>query len=147
MLLKKRGKRLCPAYSVEFQIQHQVFRFADGLADREAPRSRARERIAAIAAEPLDATRLRRQVLGSLREVIGYDAYVWLLTDPVTAVGAAPLAEVPCLPELPALIKAKYATPVNRWTTLRSQRSPTGRLRDATDPGSSKVDLRQDGRT
>lgn len=95
-------------------------------------RSRARERIAAIAAESLDAMRLRGQVLDGLREVIGYDAYVWLLTDPVTAVGAAPLAAVPCLPELPALIKAKYATPVNRWTALRSQHSPTGRLRDAT---------------
>ena len=53
---------------------------------------------------------LRRQVLAILREVIDFDAYVWLLTDPVTTVGAAPLADVPCLPELPALIKAKYAT-------------------------------------
>ena len=63
-------------------------------------------------------------VLSVLREVIDFDAYVWLLTDPVTAVGVAPLAEVPCLPELPALIRAKYATPVNRWTALRRQRSP-----------------------
>jgi DNA-binding CsgD family transcriptional regulator len=94
-------------------------------------RTRARERIAAIGAEPLDAMRLRRQVLEVLREVIDYDAYVWLLTDPVTTVGAAPLAAVPCLPELPALIKAKYATPVNRWTVLQSQASPAGRLRAA----------------
>jgi DNA-binding CsgD family transcriptional regulator len=94
-------------------------------------RTRARERIAAIGAEPLGAMRLRGQVLEALREVIGYDAYVWLLTDPVTTVGAAPLAAVPCLPELPALIKAKYATPVNRWTALRHA-SPTGRLHDAT---------------
>jgi DNA-binding NarL/FixJ family response regulator len=94
-------------------------------------RSRARERIAAIAAEPLDAIRLRRQVLEVLREVIDYDAYVWLLTDPVTTVGAAPLAAAPCLPELPALIKAKYATPVNRWTALRNQNSPAARLHDA----------------
>ena len=87
-------------------------------------RTRARERIEAITAEPLDATNLRRRVLEVLREVIDYDAYVWLLTDPVTEVGAAPLAAVPCLPELPALIKAKYATPVNRWTVLRQQESP-----------------------
>ena len=58
-------------------------------------------------------------------EVIDFDAYVWLLTDPVTAVGVAPLADVPCLPELPALIRAKYATPVNRWTVLRLQSSPS----------------------
>jgi DNA-binding CsgD family transcriptional regulator len=95
-------------------------------------RTRARERIAAIGAEPLDAMHLRRQVLEVLGEVIGHDAYVWLLTDPVTTVGAAPLAAVPCLPELPTLIKAKYATPVNRWTTLRIQGSPTARLRDVT---------------
>ena len=76
---------------------------------------------------------LRGQVLAILREVIDFDAYVWLLTDPVTTVGAAPLANVPCLPELPALIKAKYATPVNRWTALRHPAGPVGRLSDAVD--------------
>jgi DNA-binding CsgD family transcriptional regulator len=94
-------------------------------------RSRSRERIEAIAAQALDAVSLRRQVLGVLSGVIGYDACVWLLTDPVTTVGAAPLADVPCLPELPALIKAKYATPVNRWTALRNQASPAGRMHHA----------------
>lgn len=58
---------------------------------------------------------------------------MWLLTDPVTAVGAAPVAEVPCVTELPALIKAKYATPVNRWTTLRHGGSPAGLLTEAVD--------------
>ena len=110
-------------------------------------RTRARERIEAIGAAPPgtaagdaapsgaagpDAMSLRRQVLDILREVIDFDAYVWLLTDPVTAVGSAPLADVPCLPELPALIKAKYATPVNRWTALQQHPSATGRLHDAT---------------
>jgi DNA-binding CsgD family transcriptional regulator len=94
-------------------------------------RARARERIGAVIWEPVDAKRLRRQVLAVLREVIDFDAYVWLLTDPVTTVGAAPLADVPCLPELPALIKAKYATPVNRWTVLQLQKSPAGTLSDA----------------
>jgi len=93
--------------------------------------ARARERIGAVVSEPLDARRLRLQVLAVLREVIDFDAYVWLLTDPVTTVGAAPLADVPCLPELPALIKAKYATPVNRWTVLQLQKSPAGILSDA----------------
>jgi hypothetical protein len=40
--------------------------------------------------------------------VIDFDAYVWLQTDPVTAVGAAPPADVPCLPELSTLVKAMY---------------------------------------
>ena len=94
-------------------------------------RARACERIEAIGAAPLDDRNLRRQALGILREVIDFDAYVWLLTDPVTAVGAAPLADVPCLPELPALIKAKYATAVNRWTFLQQQTSPAGLLNHA----------------
>jgi DNA-binding CsgD family transcriptional regulator len=59
-------------------------------------RTRARERIVALGAAGLDDRDLRRQVLAVLREVIDFGAYVWLLTDPVTTVGAAPLAEVPC---------------------------------------------------
>lgn len=91
-------------------------------------RARARERIGAICAAPLDARDLRRQVLVVLHEVVGFDSYVWLLTDPVTAVGADPLADVPRMAELPALIKAKYAAPANRWTVLQLQTSPAGLL-------------------
>jgi DNA-binding CsgD family transcriptional regulator len=94
-------------------------------------RARARERIEAICAEFRDDRSLRLEVLAVLREVIGFDAYVWLLTDPVTTVGVAPLADVPGLPELPALIRAKYATPVNRWTALLQQNSPASTLSDA----------------
>ena len=96
-------------------------------------RTRARERIEAIGTASLHSTDLRRHALEILREVVDFDAHVWLLTDPVTAVGAAPLADVPCLPELPALIKAKYATPVNRWTELQQRTSPTALLDDVVD--------------
>ena len=91
-------------------------------------RAQARVRIEALGAASLDDRTLRRQVLTVLREVVVFDAYVWLLTDPVTAVGAAPLADVPCMAELPALIKAKYATSVNRWTALRQQASSVALL-------------------
>jgi len=67
-----------------------------------------------------DATALRLQVLEEIRQVVGFDAYAWLLTDPETTVGASPLAAVPCLPELPRLIRLKYLTEVNRWTTLEA---------------------------
>jgi DNA-binding CsgD family transcriptional regulator len=90
-------------------------------------RRRVHERIAAV--EAREVTTLRQQVLDLLREVVPYDAHIWLLTDPVTTVGAAPHAFVPCLPELPALIKAKYLTPVGRWTT---QTTATATLRGAT---------------
>jgi DNA-binding CsgD family transcriptional regulator len=58
-----------------------------------------------------------------------FDAYAWLLTDPETSVGSSPLADVPCLPELPRLIRLKYLTEVNRWTQLRS---PVGLLAEVT---------------
>lgn len=79
-------------------------------------RSRARiERLCEL--EP-DARTLRRQVLEELRRVVAYDAHAWLLTDPATAVGAAPVADVPWMGELPTQIRLKYGTAVNRWTAL-----------------------------
>ena len=80
----------------------------------------------------LDDRDLRRQILTTLGEVIAFDSFAWLLTDPVTTVGTAPLAEVPRVSELPVLIKAKYATRVNRWTILLRQASPVGLLCEAT---------------
>jgi DNA-binding CsgD family transcriptional regulator len=70
-------------------------------------------------------------VLTEIRHVVGFDAYAWLLTDPETSVGSAPLADVPSplLPLLPRLIRLKYLTEVNRWTTLDSS---VASLREAT---------------
>ena len=65
-----------------------------------------------------DARTLRRGVLDEIRTVVPFDAYAWLLTDPETSVGSSPLADVPCLPELPRLIRLKYLTEVNRWTRI-----------------------------
>ena len=59
---------------------------------------------------------LRRATLEAIRRSVPFDAFAWLLTDPVTAVGSSPLAEAPCMHELPRLIKLKYLTPVARWT-------------------------------
>ena len=65
-----------------------------------------------------DSRELRSAVLAELRHVIAFGAYAWLLTDPETRVGTAPLAEVPDLTALPRLIGLKYTTTVNRWTAL-----------------------------
>ncbi len=65
-----------------------------------------------------DDRQLRLQLLEEIREAVAFDAYAWLLTDPETSVGSAPLADCPCLPELPHLIRLKYLTATNRWTTL-----------------------------
>lgn len=76
-----------------------------------------------------DARSLRLAVLDELRRAVGFDAYAWLLTDPETEVGVAPLADVPCLSELPRLIRLKYLTDVNRWTALAA---PVALLRAVT---------------
>lgn len=102
-------------------------------------RTRGQAQVRALAAAGLGDRDLRREVLAGLRGVIDFAAYVWLVTDPVTEVGTAPLAEVPCLAELPALIKAKYATPVNRWTALRQQDAPAGLLAAGGDLSRSRV--------
>lgn len=65
-----------------------------------------------------DARSLRLALLDEIRRVVGFDAYAWLLTDPATEVGCAPLSDVPYIDELPRLIRLKYLTAVNRWTTL-----------------------------
>ena len=73
-------------------------------------------------ASDTDVSTLRRRVLDDIAQAVLFDWYVWLLTDPETSVGSAPLAEVPppLLPELPRLIRLKYLTETNRWTTLAS---------------------------
>jgi DNA-binding CsgD family transcriptional regulator len=86
----------------------------------------------------LDERSLREQALVELRRLVSFDAYVWLLTDPVTAVGVSPVADVPTFSELPATIRLKYLTDVNRWTRLTSD-EPVALLRQATgdDPARS----------
>jgi DNA-binding CsgD family transcriptional regulator len=76
-----------------------------------------------------DARELRLVLLDELRRLVPFDSFAWLLTDPSTEVGAAPIADVPCLPDLPRLIRLKYLTTTNRWT---SQTEPVARLHAAT---------------
>ncbi|TDD60590.1 LuxR family transcriptional regulator [Kribbella antibiotica] len=65
---------------------------------------------------------MREQVLTAVRPVVPFDGYVWVLTDPVTCVGTAPLAAVPGLawPELPGLVRWRYLEHGTRWTDLRA---------------------------
>jgi DNA-binding CsgD family transcriptional regulator len=78
------------------------------------------DRIDQICQQKLDARALRVAVLDELRSAVPFDFYAWLLTDPETCVGSAPLAETPSLADLPSLIRLKYITATNRWTTLES---------------------------
>ena len=109
---------------------------------RPAGSARSRERIAAICDAVTDARTLRLRLLDEIRLTVGFDAYAWLLTDPETSVGSAPLADVPCLPELPRLIALKYVTRVNRWTTLHG--APVALLLKSTGGDRSRSRLWQD---
>lgn len=96
-------------------------------------------RVDRLCASVLDSLALRSQLVDELRRVVSFDAYAWLLTDPETAVGSTPLADVPAplLAELPRLVRLKYLTTINRWTTLG--RPPVALLQEATggDPDRS----------
>ena len=91
--------------------------------------ARARESVLRMCRGEADARTLRLETLDAIRRAVSFDAYAWLLTDPETSVGSSPLADVPCLPLLPQLIRLKYLTAVNRWTGLPSA---VASLREAT---------------
>jgi DNA-binding CsgD family transcriptional regulator len=71
-----------------------------------------------IAVTGADDRVLRAEIVDVIKRFVSFDAYAFLLTDPATAVGCSPLAEVPDLATLPDLIRLKYLTSVNRWTEL-----------------------------
>lgn len=80
------------------------------------PRRLGPEAIRRLAEEAADSRVFRSAVLERLRSVLGFNWYVWVLTDPRTTVGVDPFSEVPDLAELPRMIRLKYLTTVNRWT-------------------------------
>ena len=81
-----------------------------------ASRATSLGRVASACRSDADDRGLRVGVLDALRALAPYDAFAWLLTDPETTVGAAPLAQVPCLDRLPTLIRLRYLDRANRWT-------------------------------
>ena len=83
-----------------------------------SPPARAIERVERMCRDSLGERPLRVAFIDELRCSVGFDWYAWLLTDPETEVGSSPLADTPSLPDLPRLIRAKYLTEVNRWTSL-----------------------------
>jgi DNA-binding CsgD family transcriptional regulator len=98
-----------------------------------------RDRIERICSQDLDERALRVALLEEIRPAVPFDFYAWVLTDPETCVGSAPLAEAPSMTDLPRLIRLKYLTITNRWTNLVSDTPVT--LFDATngDRSSSRI--------
>ncbi|HEY2594529.1 MAG TPA: LuxR family transcriptional regulator, partial [Chloroflexota bacterium] len=97
------------------------------------------DRIERICGQDRDERALRIELLAEIRARVPCDAYVWLLTDPETCVGSAPLAETPSLADLPTLIRLKYLTATNRWTSLSADTSVTLIEATAGDRAQSRV--------
>ncbi len=85
---------------------------------RQVSAQRVRGAILQHCRSGLGARALRIAVIEELRHAVDFYGYVWVLTDPATCVGVDPLADVPGVTDLARTIRLKYATPVNRWTTL-----------------------------
>ncbi|WP_332760649.1 helix-turn-helix transcriptional regulator [Pseudarthrobacter sp.] len=103
------------------------------------PWNRSLERIRLLGDSAPDHHSLRTAVLAELGRVLPFSAFVWPLSDPLTATGMSPMARIPCPDELPLLIRLKYLTPAGRWTQLAISPSPvTTLLREtAGDPSRS----------
>ncbi|MFA6577340.1 MAG: helix-turn-helix transcriptional regulator [Nocardioides sp.] len=87
--------------------------------------------IGRIAVDGVDDRTVRAEVLDAIRRCVPFDAYAFLLTDPVTTVGCSPLADVSGISRLADLIRLKYLTSVNRWTGLPASGCAT--LQQATE--------------
>ena len=79
---------------------------------------RVADALADVARDQPDDRALRRGLVEALRRFVPFGPFAFLVTDPQTEVGVSPLAEVPDLSVLPRLVRAKYLTPVLRWTDL-----------------------------
>jgi DNA-binding CsgD family transcriptional regulator len=75
-------------------------------------------------------------MLDAMAQVVPFEDFAFVLTDPETTVGVSPLAQVPDLASLPRLIRLKYLTRPGRWTTLAASGCTTlGVVGDRGDLG------------
>jgi DNA-binding CsgD family transcriptional regulator len=111
-----------------------------------ASRTGVLDRVERLGREHLAAKSYRELALSEIRQVLRYDAHVWLLTDPVTRVGTSPLADVPGLDweDLPRLGRLRYLTRVNRWTDLLDEGRTASTLLAATDGDPARSSLWQE---
>lgn len=91
-------------------------------------------RIDRVCGAGLSAKDLRLAVLAEVGPVVPFQGFVFMLTDPVTAVGVSPIADIPGLDRalLPDLIRMRYLTTVNRWDNLQAGSKPAAALLAAT---------------
>jgi DNA-binding CsgD family transcriptional regulator len=103
----------------------------------------ALEVIERLSAQHAEERPLRIALTEEIRSCVPFGSFVWALTDPETQVAISPFAVVPdpVLHELPRLIRVRYLTAVNRWTTLAGTADS---LRRATDGDATRSLLYRD---
>jgi DNA-binding CsgD family transcriptional regulator len=69
----------------------------------ERVRSRARERIEALADAGVDSEEARREAIAALRPALGFERWCWPLTDPASALATSGIADFDLWPELPRI--------------------------------------------
>jgi DNA-binding CsgD family transcriptional regulator len=69
----------------------------------ERVRTRARERLQALARAGLDSEEARREAIAVLRPAVGFHRWCWPLTDPASALSTSGIAEFDLWPELPRI--------------------------------------------
>ncbi|MDQ0732703.1 DNA-binding CsgD family transcriptional regulator [Arthrobacter sp. B1I2] len=109
--------------------------------NRSWAEERSLERAGLLAGSDVTHQVLRRAVVAEIGRMLPFDAFVWPLCDPLTTVGMAPRARIPCPRELPRLIRLKYLSGPGRWTALMNSPSPVVTLLKAThgEPSRSPV--------
>lgn len=70
---------------------------------RERARSRAHERLRALAGATLDSEAARREAIAALRPAVGFERWCWPLTDPASALSTSGVAEFDLWSELPRI--------------------------------------------
>src|SRR5690348_16727197 len=73
------------------------------MAVSERARTRARERLDALAHTRLESEEARREAIAVLRPAVGFERWCWPLTDPTSALSVSGIAEFDLWAELPRI--------------------------------------------
>jgi DNA-binding CsgD family transcriptional regulator len=98
----------------------------------ERQRSRARERIAALADGNLGAEEARRETIELLRGAVGFERWCWPLTDPASGLSVGGIGEVDFWPSLPRLLALEEHGDVTSKPQLMTGRRASVALSAAT---------------
>jgi DNA-binding CsgD family transcriptional regulator len=85
-----------------------VTAYADDVAS-ERDRARCGERLEQLSESTLDSESLRREAIGELRRVVGFDRWCWPLADPETLLPSSGLAEHDYMPGVPRALELEYS--------------------------------------